>query len=198
MLPDFSTTKPALVRYLNRFLNERVDAHMGPFSGVPRSTYFEGDTHSVKRTPSNTESTSPFEEASSKLLVRRDEVPALTLQEIRERLDSVAQDVASQMSRYFYKTIGEATEEVGNNIKADGPVTPGLLLEMLKRLQIDFDQFGQPSLPQIHVHPKMAHRMQEAFHQMMTDPRYRETYQSVLTSQRESWRAREASRKLVG
>ena len=198
MLPDFSTTKPALVRHLSRFLNERVDAHMGPFAGVPRSTYFEGDTHSVKRTPSQTESTSPFEEASSKLLVHAHEVPTLSLGDIHERLDGIAQDVASQMAKYFYETIGQAVEEVGNDIKADGPITPELLLETLERLHIEFDRFGQPSLPQIHVHPKMTQRLQDAIRQMMTDPRYREKYQFVLTTQRESWRAREASRKLVG
>lgn len=198
MLPDFSTTKPALVRHLHRFLNERVDTHMGPFAGVPRSTYFEGDTHSVKRTPSQTESTSPFEEASSKLLVHGHEVPTLSLRDIYERLDGIAQDVASQMATYFYQTISQAVEEVGNDVKADGPITPDLLLEALERLQIDFDRFGQPSLPQIHVHPKMAQRLQDSILQMMTDPRYRDKYQYVLTTQRENWRAREAGRKLVG
>jgi hypothetical protein len=198
MLPDFSTTKPALVRHLRRFLNERVEAHMGPFADVPRSTYFEGDTHSVKRTPSQTESTSPFEEASSKLLVHGHEVPTLSLADIHERLDGIAQDVASQMAKYFYETIGQAVKDVGNDVKADGPITPELLLETLERLEINFDRFGQPSLPQIHVHPDMAQRLQGAIRQMMTDPRYREKYQSVLITQRESWRAREASRKLVG
>lgn len=198
MLPDFSTTKPALVGHLKRFLNERVDAHMGPFAGVPRSTYFEGDTHSVKRTPSQTESTSPFGEASSKLLIHGHEVPTLSLADIHQRLDAIAQDVASQMAKQFYETIGQAVKEVGNDVKADGPITPELLLETLEHLQIDFDRFGQPNLPQIHVHPNMARRLQDAIHQMMTHPEYREKYDSVLTTQRESWRAREASRKLVG
>lgn len=72
------------------------------------------------------------------------------------------------------------------------------ILETLTQIQIDFRPDGTPILPDIHIHPDLADALRKALEELESDPDLRQQMKQLIVEKREAWRAREASRKLVG
>lgn len=198
MLPDFPTIKRTLSELLGDFMHARVGYHWPPFQEIRHVRYFEGDTHSMTREDGETEK-SPFRTMASEITFQMDELPKLPLQTVLERLDGVAADMARQHAEMFYQTISDAVEKVGNVVDAKGKrLTAQMILEMYEKLQIDFDRFGQPNLQQIHLPPGLEERAEQALRELSEDPGMRKQFENLIIQKKEEWRAREASRKLVG
>ena len=63
-------------------------------------------------------------------------------------------DRIGQLQRMMYEEIKGATELVGNTVDARGSkLNPELLLKMLEKIEISFDDKGEPILPQLHIAP---------------------------------------------
>jgi hypothetical protein len=197
MLPDYIDTKERLQNILNRWVKRRVRDHLGPFGESPRYTVFEGTGTTIIRT-NNREDVTPMLRIESEFEVKYDEVPILTLSDILRRLDGVAQRIADQMAKHAYSSIAEATERVGNVVKADGKITPEAILELLDKIEIEFDDNGNPELPSIHIHPDVAETLKEALIQLQEIPENRQRFEAILAEKKEKRRVREANRKLVG
>lgn len=198
MLPDNPTIKHDLSELLRDFMHAQIGYHWPPFKEIRQVMYFEGDTHSMTREDGETEKSS-FQTMASEVTFEMDELPKLPLQTVLERLDEVAADIARQHAEMFYGTISDAVEKVGNVVDAKGKrLTAETLLEMYNKLQIDFDRFGQPNLQQIHMPPELEERAEQALRELSEDPGMRKQFEDLIIQKKEEWRAREASRKLVG
>jgi hypothetical protein len=134
----------------------------------------------------------------SEFEVKFDEVPTLTLIDILRSLDEVAQKIADQMAKHAYSSISEAAERVGNVVKAAGKITPEVILELFDKIEIEFDDNGNPEFPSIHIHPDVAETLKEALAQLQEIPENRQRFEAILAIKKEKRRVREANRKLVG
>jgi hypothetical protein len=197
MLPDYVDTKEQLQNVLNRWVRRRVREHLGPFGESPRYTVFEGTGTSIIRA-NNREDVSPMLRIESEFEVKFDEVPTLTLIDILRSLDEVAQKIADQMAKHAYSSISEAAERVGNVVKAAGKITPEVILELFDKIEIEFDDNGNPEFPSIHIHPDVAETLKEALAQLQEIPENRQRFEAILAIKKEKRRVREANRKLVG
>lgn len=198
MLPDYPDVKNDLGAKLQDFLQKRMRIHLGALDDIRSFQYFEGDQHSITREDGDTE-VSPFHRMTSEISIDKAELPKISLDEALKRLDDVAADMARQHANLVYGTISEAVNKVGNVVDAKGKgMTAALIIETLEKLHIDFDECGQPQLPQMHIHPDMEEALSKALRQLEETPHMRNQYQAVIEQKREVWRAREASRRLVG
>ncbi len=78
------------------------------------------------------------------------------------------------MKSNIYRTISKSCEEAGNTIDNKGkPVTADVLLEMLAKIQTDFDEAGNPHIPQIHCHPDKRETLEAVMRTLTTDSIYR-------------------------
>lgn len=197
MLPDYIGTKQRLQSTITRWFRKRVRQHMGPLGDIPRYSVFEGSGTSIIR-PDNREDITDMRRLENEFSIKYDEVPQLTLIDIFNKLDPVAQEMASAMANQLYGTVTEATHRTGNVVQGKGKITPDAILEVLDKIEIVFNENGQPQMPQIHYHPDATETLSEALIRLENEVEYREKLEEIISEKRRLWRVREASRKLVG
>ena len=197
MLPDYCETKDQLQKVFDRLLHSLIRQRLGPLAEVPGYRVFEGTNPSIIR-PDGTEDVTVLKPYGSEFEIKFEEVPHLTISDIYRRLDAMAQEMADAMAKTFYATMSEAAEQVGNVVKSSGRITPEAILEVLDKIELGFDEKGNPALTSVHIHPDMAETLKESILSLQNDPNLRLRYEEIIQRKREQWRVREAGRKLVG
>ncbi len=175
-----------------------MQVHFGPLSKIQRQNFPEGDASAIERASGEVEATQ-FQPAHAELQVAIAEIPSLTLGEVLQRLDKMAESLAGQIAEGFYRTIGEVLEGAGQSISAHGrPLSAEHILEVLTKIHIDFDASGKPRLPEMHIHPRMQEAAERAMAELQSNAELGRQWESLIVQKKEEWRAREASRRLVG
>ena len=77
-----------------------------------------------------------------------DEPKEIGLQQLLDRLDEIAKDIAGQQSEHFFATLSEGAKKAGTTIDAQGqPLTPDLFLKMMETICINFNTDGTAQMP---------------------------------------------------
>lgn len=197
MLPDFLKTKEKLKKMLDSERKKAELLHLGPVADAPRSMIFEG-----KRTNRTViiYTDAPCEEIkmeklTSRLAVKWEEVETMTHEIVLNKINETAKEMAEQIKKSYYGTLIEAAEEAGNVTSTDGkPLSVDMILEMLEKMNVSFDEEGNPSGLTFAGSPELRPVIAEVISQAESDPRY----QTLMEEKKEEWRARESRRKLVG
>ena len=198
MLPDFPELKSEISDTLFEFLRLRISYHLGPLSEIRHIQYFESTDRRVRHASGETEE-HQMRRMEAEMTIKHDEFPNMTLEKLLEKLDHVAQEMARQMAQYTYQTISEATAKVGNVIDAKrAKLSAETILEALTKIQIDFDSVGRPKMPSVHVHPNLESAVLLTIKQFDENPALKKQFREIIQRKKEEWRAREASRRLVG
>jgi hypothetical protein len=198
LLPDYPNLKSDLAAHLHRFLRMRHDLYLGPLSRIARITFREGQTYSLTRS-SGEEEPGEFKEAAASITIKDAEVPSMTLESLLLRFDNAAQDMARQQAKGVYGSIAKATEKAGNVFDAGGQkLTAEMILEVLSKIQIDFNRDGSPRMPEMHIHPNLSDAVRLAGAELERNPALKRQLRQLLEEKKEEWRAREANRRLVG
>jgi len=198
MLPDFTKLKEDIDSRLRRFLEQRMLRHLGPLSEIRRVRFFEGRGRTVVRESGEKESIGLFD-LNATLSFRDDELPTLTLDDLLRRLDAAAKEMADQQARHIYNTISEAARRVGNVVDGKQKAfSAEQLLQVLLKIQIEFDRSGLPVMPSFLHHPDLENAVRLAREELVRNHMLREELKQLLILKREEWRVREASRRLVG
>ena len=100
-------------------------------------------------------------------------------------------------SKNMFDTLDEITTKTGMVTSAGGPPSPEILLEGLKKIDLEFDSHGIWQPQTLICHPDQAEIAQEAFKELLSSPKYRKELDNLLEDKKKGWRAREANRKLV-
>jgi hypothetical protein len=197
MLPDFPKEKREFEKFWNQYLVNKHRELLGFFATIPSFTIHEGHAWRLERSDGS-DSEQPFEELSSEFTINKSDVPDLTPEKIREKLDAVAEDAARQMSQMIIKEIQEAADQVGNTVNAKGqPLTKELFLEMLEKIETGFDEKGEWIPPSIIMHPNAWKANEAKFRGWEQDKEFSDKQTEIINRKREAWYAREALRKLV-
>ena len=197
MLPDFPKEKEVLKKFWNEYLVHKHQEFLGFFATIPSFSIHEGDRWKIERSD-GTESEQAYQEMSSGFTIGLDEVPDLSPEKVRAKLDAVAEDGARQMSQNIFRELQQATEQVGNTVDAKGkPLTKELFLEMLEKVETDFNPDGEWNPPAIVMHPNAWKANEEKFREWEQDEDFKAKQEEIINKKREEWRAREAFRKLV-
>lgn len=199
MLPDFPKLKSDISARLRDFLRLRFRHHLGPLSEIQRYTVFEGAGKSRLVRSSGEIEDSDMTRISAEFSIKNDEILTMTLESLLERLDEVAKAMAQQFAQHTYQKVSEAVEKVGNVVDArQRKLSAEIVLEALSKIQIDFGPDGKPIMPSFHIHPDLTKAAQLVNEQFEQSPDLRKQYAEIMQDKKEKWRAREASRRLVG
>jgi hypothetical protein len=197
MLPDVREVKRRVAGRLARGVQEAGLRHAPLLAEIQSYHQVEGNRFSCEthdgdiqyqefkplRTPVNTKVLpSPIEQES----------------EIVQKLDAAAQDIAKQHMQLLFTTISESSERVGTAYHAGGrPFDMGMFLDVIERMQVDFDDRGRPKLPTIVMHPDQLKAIGPKLAEWDKDRALQARWEQVLAKKKEEWRDREGRRKLV-
>lgn len=191
MFPDFLKTKERLQKMLYDEMQKVRLKHMAPLANVRELMIFEGNKNVVIREDGSIEEMNP-KKITTELQVKFEEVDKMSHEMILDKINQAAEEMAVKTSELFFERLTKITDETGNVISADGaPFSIDLFLELLKKMEIDFDEAGNPS--ELSFVP-FTSSMSRVISQAEADPRY----QAIIERKREEWYAREGNRKLVG
>lgn len=197
MLPDFPKLKSELSAKLTQYLRNKVDFHLGALSDISRIHLFEGRSQHIIL-ESGGEETSDFKEFQHEMIIDIKDIPDMTLDMVLLKIDNVAEEMAKSMAGTIYGSINKSVHEAGNVVVGQNKeITAQEILDVLSKMQIDFGQDGKHQL-QIHIHPSRSEEFKLAFEELENNPALKERHYFIMEKKREEYRAREASRKLVG
>ncbi len=197
MLPYFPKEKQLIEKFWNDYLARKCKEFLGVFSTIPSFAIHEGDRWKIVRSD-GVESEQPYQEMSSLLTIELSEVPELTTEKIKAKLDAVAEDMARQMSQSIFRELKQVTEQTGNAVDARGkPLTKELFLELFEKVESDFTPDGQLIPPSIVMPPDAWKANESKFREWENDKEFIRRHTEIINKKREAWYAREASRKLV-
>ena len=138
-----------------------------------------------------------FREYSVPVQIRFDEIPELVGERLIAKIESIAEELARQTSKDGFKKIEEELSKVGNFVNAAGrPVSEEVFFEMLEKMDMTFDDDGNPNITFI-VHPDMGEHLRRLSEKWGADAKFQERYKGLMRAKREAWLDRENNRKLV-
>jgi hypothetical protein len=194
MLPDFPELKTEVQKIALAKLRHRVNTIDPVLSQVKRFTQHEGRELRYERVNAPTVQNGP-EALQTKFDVHIADVPYLVGEKLDAKLEEIAQEMAAQQAKLFFRTVGESCDEVGNTLDAGGkPLTAELILEMIDSVQAEFGSDGKPT-GQFVIHPDMALALKKAGEEFDRDPELQRRHAEILKRQREEWATRQSNRK---
>lgn len=197
MIPDFPNEKQELAKVWTQYLNNRIGVLTGTLDLAQSYRHYEGNKWRLTR-EDKTVDDSNYLQISSIFSVSLDEVPNLTAEKIKEKLDKVADEMAGQMMQNMISKIAQAADSVGNSINANGePFLPDHFLQVLDRIDHSFTEDGTWIPPTMIVAPDFMNKNKELIETYNNDAEFLAKRDAIIDRKREDWRAREAHRKLV-
>lgn len=197
MIPDFPQEKEKLMQYWLKYLGSKNKELMGFFGKLPSYANHEGHQWKLIRSDGS-QSDQPYHEIQAIFQVEIKEVPNLTPEKIRMKLDNIAEELSKQISRNIFDEISKATREVGNDVDVHGePLTQEHFLQTLEKIDLDFDEGGNWKPPTIIMHPNLWAAKKDEFKLWETDEEFLAKQKELIARKKEEWCGREINRKLV-
>lgn len=193
MLPDFPDVRKHASEILMKWFQRRVFQRTGVLQEMKPRRLEEGhrvEFHRLDGTVDHVEMNC----VRSKLELRLDHFREKGLQAVLEALDRTAADLAQKQSRFFFKRLDEVCDEAGQTVDGKGrPVSFDVMIELLDKMDIDFDDAGNPVLPTL----ISSRKVQESFEKLETTDEQNKRFDKLIEEKRFAWRDRESNRRLV-
>lgn len=179
-----------------------MDVHTHPFSEAPKSIRFEGDDNKNDKIVRQNGEIDKVDFANSHgtISYSKEEIENLNINDIIEKVDKAAQDMARQKFNFMIGVIEESTKKTGNivQMREKGKLEPEDFFELIRKIWIDFNDDNEPIFPSILVGSKdQINQFQEMFKKIDADRKLKLKFDELIDSKRNEFNARENSRKLV-
>lgn len=198
MLPDLRSVKFDLQLVHMDMISKLSRKLTGILSVIPRHVINEGGSMRTLRADGSEEESS-MNSVQAELVIDINSVPTMTPDQRYSHLEKLASDMAQGMSRRLYESLGDSLDKAGQTVSADGKgFSPELILQLLEKMELDFDGNGEIKNLCITLAPSQREQFITAQRLLQTDPVLRAKHEKLIAKKKESWRDREASRKLVG
>lgn len=197
MLPDFPHFKAEIRAWAVQEFKNAVAIQTPFFSEIKSSGQHEGHRSSYEDEQGNIKKLS-YRRLQSQYFIRGDDIPATSFDDIRRRMLKTAEDMAQKKMKMLIEAMNEITESTGNVVDAKGkPLSADAFLDSLDKIEMGFDEDGQPRMPAVLCGTTIAEQMKNALQQIDSDPAVKQRLNDIISRKRESWRDRESRRKLV-
>ncbi len=198
MLPDFPDVKAKLEARLLKHFQALIDRKAPLMARIRRYRQAEGDKFVFEDDAGNV-----IRKGFLKFQASVEVPMSLPIDQAARmsaaQLEGAAEKIAAQSEGLLFTTLGEAVESVGNVLDARGePFSPSMMWDAIEKMQVDFNDRGQPEMPTIVLHPDTFEAIRPKLQQWENDPLLRKRRREVLMKKKEEWRDRESNRKLVG
>lgn len=198
MLPDFVDLKLDISDRLEEFVRERKAYHLGHLSKIRRVVRPEGGKQEIKYSSGESDSSYPID-VSIEFPLIVSEIPTMTLDNLLEKLDNLAKQMAEKEAKFFYQRLFEILDKFGQTTDAKGRrMSAELILESLSSIRVEFDRYGRPQIPPLIFHPTLEEAVRAAYDELENNKELKAEWNSIIEQKRNEWIEREGSRKLVG
>ena len=196
MLPDFPDTKKVVRDAHFRIFFRAMNEARGIFSDIPIRPVREGNQTAMVR-PGGIRDDTKMHKLRVMETVPHNAAETWTDAQVIQHYETLGKQMGEQQARASYQEIDKVTEQTGNVIDANGPLTPEIFFAAIEKIWIEFGDDGKPRLPTIVSHPHQAKAWKKLSDDMEADPKNTKRMDELLARKKMEWREREASRRLV-
>jgi hypothetical protein len=196
MLPQFTKTQKLVDELANEAMFDAM-YKAGPLL-LEISSYqqHEGSTGSFQVTTGEIEKID-FKKSSVEMVSPSKPGRGDTLEHVIAVMAKGGADMGAKMQDGILKGVEAATEKVGNVVTIkNGVITPEAFLEMMEKVEIDYDEDGQ-SQSSWFLPPEMAAELHKNYQNWQQDPQLKAKLAELEKKKKEQFRARETSRRLA-
>lgn len=131
--------------------------------------------------------------AEAKSILATDDIRSFNVESHSVFIHELASGIVHAIASGLIQSISDVTDRTGNVMDAQGgPPTPDLILDLLEKMSISFDDEGNPQMPTLYAHPEMVDRLLETPY---TEEHERRR-QAILARKKEEFFAKKRTRRL--
>lgn len=195
MLPDYPEIKREIqIKFQNLLKREiQKDSLIGI---IPKKYVYEGNflnTTSIDGYQKNSE----YQSISAEFRVKPEDIIERGLDAYYSKVPEIGRELAKKQNESTIKAIDEATNRVGNCINCKSKPASEWYLEAIDKMHINFDNFGNPLIPDLFVSPGDYERIKNDLAELSSDPIIQEKLKEIIDRKKGIWIDRESNRKLV-
>jgi hypothetical protein len=110
----------------------------------------------------DTELLTPLKQISSTIEISLEVITKYDLETLVKSVHEFTQERIEMMHRTMYDTVDQVTTLVGNTVDGGGkPFNPDLLLDMLEKVDVPFNERGEPIIPTLVMHPDVYRKAKD-------------------------------------
>jgi hypothetical protein len=196
MLPDY----PLLKKKLNKRFRDAIkqDIKKDPFlSRIGEHKIHEGSTMTTTSIDGFSRTTD-YPEIAAKYEISFQETIDTGPEAVFLRSKNVSKEMIDKLTAQFVALMEEVTKKTGNIVdakKVDSSSNP--ILDVLEKIEVNFDKFGNPIMPTIVVHPGERTKIMKRLEELEKNPDMEKRLREVIEKKKKQLLDRENSRKLV-
>jgi len=139
------------------------------------------------------EATTPLNKISLTIEISLPTIVKFDLEAFAQSIYEFAEQHVAEMHRMMYRTLDTVTQLTGNVSNAKGsPPSADIMLDMLERLPIRFDDKDEPILPQIIAGPELFQKLVK----IKFTPEQEERNKGIIETKRREFHAKKRYRRL--
>ena len=197
MLPDYPKIKRRADAFLRRYLKDEISKSAPFLSGIGRTVQHEGDEGSYEDVDGREEHIE-YETMTAGLEITRDEMRHGSFSVIMAKYKRLAEILAEAQKKMMFAKVSEAAESVGNVVDAKDKPIREALLEMQRKIQLDFDpRTGEPRHHTMVINPETFDKIKDDLESLEGDSEFLAELSEIKQKQWMDWRDRESRRRLV-
>ena len=196
MLPDFPSIKRECRKIIERII-QNYNNKDSILSQIKVYRDFEGNKMSTSDIDGNIELL-PYRKFLSEKSIKDEDIINKGLEIYYENGIKMANELKSKIEAHMFQEIEDNTKKGGTWINAMGrPFSTDLLLEALERIQLNFDDDGNPKFPTMVVSPEMFEKIKDKLPAVGEDQNFDKRLEELILMKKQEWHDRESNRKLV-
>lgn len=197
MLPDFIEVKRKLSKQVQKYLREKIKNSESFLREIRQKIQHEGGRLHMKTYDGYVDEIE-YKALESEFTIKSDEIIKEGIGAFKKHIDEVAKDISSQQAKIVFQKLNEITSKTGNVVDAKGePFTKEKLLEVIEKIDVDFDEHGQPVNLMIVMGPVLFNKVKDQIPAWEKDEDFMKKHNEILERKRREWLDRENNRKLV-
>jgi len=197
MLPVFARSRKAMRELWQQHLFRSLYGSDPVLTGVPLRVQREGKESSFESS-SGERKTMEYKPIVAESMFKPEEGKGMSTEEFFRLASEPGKKMAQEASRRMLEEVAKVTKEAGQVIDAKGQAFhPRLMIEALRKMDISFDDHGNPSLPQMIVGSELHSSIRDKIPGWEQDEAIKSGMREVIAQKREEFREREANRRLV-
>ena len=191
LLPEYDL---AQARFIHESVRQLMNAKDQLWASLRNAEPTEAVPTTQNTMPSGDVVQSAPIEIAAEFIFKYDEIRSCDIGALAAQVDSAADQALSVIMPRFFEMLRRTNDAAGTGINlGDRPPSFEILLEMLSKMPIDFDDHGQPEMPTLVMGPDAAEQIRNL---PPPTPTQRKALADLIDKKRREFNARRRDRKL--
>lgn len=199
MLPEFPKQVAIREKRLYRWFHEEMKTGGVVSGNLPIHKIEEGNRANIINSLGDESQIEMKKISSNEMAMDWSDLHSMDDEELKSQLKSAAHELGGSREKLLFESLSTTLQKYGQSKDAKGAsFSEDMYLDLLRSVDIDFDEFGRPLLPTLYIGSKeLCESVQKKSDEWRKSSSFQRKYQELMISKRKQHYVREACRKLV-